>query len=384
MSKLEFSQNLEPTIGVEIELGLVDARTMELRSGIEEVLARLPSRYRASIKPELMQCYLEINSGVCRTVDEAEQDLRPKIAAVEETTDELGLGLLWSATHPFSCWKDQQITSTERYYRLVDLLEDMARQLVTFGLHVHVGVDSGDKAVAICDRIMPHLPTLLALSCNSPCWDGRITGLQSSRSKVMEGLPTAGLPFAMRNWSEYTWLVSHLIETGFIHTIREIWWDVRPHHNFGTVEVRVCDIPGSFEDVLALTALIQCLVKSLSDEIDNGIYLPEAHPMMVRQNKWRACRYGPRALLVDPRTHESMPVPQVVEGLLQRLRPTADELGCRRHLERVQELASGPSWADRQLSLIGELGPVEAARKSVEGSRLTARREVAGRSWRAA
>ena len=121
----------------------------------------------------------------------------------------------------------------------------MARRLVTFGLHVHVGVDSGDKAVMICDRIMRHLPTLLALSVSSPFWEGRRTGLQSHRSKVMEGLPTAGLPTLMRNWSEYVWLVNHMIDTGFINTIREIWWDVRPHHNFGTVEVRVCDMPGN-------------------------------------------------------------------------------------------------------------------------------------------
>ena len=177
------------------------------------------------------------------------------------------------------------------------MLQDMGRQLVTFGLHVHVGVDSGDKAVMICDRIMRHLPTLLALSCNSPWWDNRVTGLHSHRSKIMESLPTAGLPPLMRNWSEYVWLVNHLIETGFITTIRDIWWDVRPHHNFGTVEVRVCDMPGSLDDVLAITALIQCLVYGLSEEIDGGTYQHDHHPMMVRQNKWRrgAVRPGRRA-----------------------------------------------------------------------------------------
>ena len=207
--------------------------------------------------------------------------------------------LWWGATHPFSTWQDQRITPDDRYLQLVNLLQEMARRLVTFGLHVHVGVDSGDKAVMICDRIMRHLPTLLALSVSSPFWEGRRTGLQSHRSKVMEGLPTAGLPTLMRNWSEYVWLVNHMIDTGFINTIREIWWDVRPHHNFGTVEVRVCDMPGNLHDTLAIGALVQCLVKALSDEIDNGTYQHDSHPMMVQQNKWRAARFGNQAKLVD-------------------------------------------------------------------------------------
>ena len=176
---------------------------------------------------------------------------------------------------------------------------------MTFGLHVHVGVDSGDKAIMICDRILQHLPILLALSVNSPFWQGRNTGLHSQRSKVMETLPTAGLPPLMRNWSEYSWLLNNMIETGFIKTIREIWWDVRPHHNFGTVEVRICDMPPSLEDVLGLTALIQCLVYDLSEEIDRGTYQFDCHPFLIRQNKWRACRYGMDAKLVDAATHQA-------------------------------------------------------------------------------
>jgi carboxylate-amine ligase len=360
MKKLEFTRNDEPTLGVELELALVDGRTMALSSSVEPLLKLVPAEFAESIKPEIMQCYLEINSGVCRTVSQAEQDLREKVELVEGLADQLGVRLLWSATHPFSVWKDQAVTPNARYLMLVELLQDMARQLITFGLHVHVGVDSGDKAVMICDRISKYLPPLLALSSNSPCWDGRVTGMQSSRSKVMEGLPTAGLPYQMRNWSEYTWLINHLIETEFIHTIREIWWDVRPHHNFGTVEVRVCDMPGSLQDVMAIAALVQCLVKALSDEIDEGCWRAESHPMMVRQNKWRACRYGLKAKLVDPTTHETNTVPEVVEGLVRRLWSTAEELGCQPELHRVLGIASDTSWADRQLALLQETGsPVE-------------------------
>ena len=229
-------------------------------------------------KPELMQSCLEVNTGVCHTVAEAERDLRDKLAVIEQAAESLDLRLWWGATHPFSCWRDQLVTPDDRYYQLVNLLQEMARRLVTFGLHVHVGVDTGDKAVMICDRIMRHLPTLLAISSSSPFWEGRDTGLHSHRSKIMEGLPTAGLPTLMRNWSEYVWLVNHMVETGFINTIREIWWDVRPHHNFGTVEVRVCDMPGNLADALAIAALVQCLVKALSDEIDQGAYQHDCHP----------------------------------------------------------------------------------------------------------
>lgn len=375
MKKLEFTRNTEPTLGVELELGLVDERSMALTSAIQDVLKRVPASFAESIKPEIMQCYLEINSGVCRSVGEAREDLRRKVELVEGIADELGLRLLWSATHPFSRWSEQSVTPNVRYLQLVELLQDMARQMVTFGLHVHVGVDSGDKAVMICDRILQYLPMLLALTCNSPCWDGRVTGLQSSRSKIMEGLPTAGLPYPMRNWSEYTWLINHLIETGFIHTIREIWWDVRPHHNFGTVEVRVCDMPGNLQDVAAITALIQCLVKALSDEIDEGCWRHESHPMMVRQNKWRACRYGLRAHLVNPATHQAQSVQEVTEKLVRRLWNTAEELGCQEELHHILGMVSDQSGSDRQLRLLEETGePREMVRRMTELSRLSPRR----------
>jgi carboxylate-amine ligase len=232
----------------------------------------------------------------------------------------------------------------------------MARRMVTFGLHVHVGVDSGDKAIMICDRIMQHLPTLLALSCSSPFWAGRDTGLHSNRIKIIEGLPTAGLPPHMRNWSEYAWLVRHMIDTNFINTIREIWWDVRPHHNFGTVEVRVCDMPGNLADSLALAALIQCLVKDLSDLIDDGTYQLDCHPMMVRLNKWRACRYGNKANLVNSYSYATQTVPQIADELVRRLSDTAQDLECMSYLEHLRAMSRAPSWSERQIMLLKELG----------------------------
>jgi glutamate---cysteine ligase / carboxylate-amine ligase len=377
MAKLDFRRNDRPTVGVELELGLLDGETMALASAYGLVSARLTAdghmhEESSNFKPELMQCVLEINTDVCETVGGAERDLREKIAIVESACDALGLRLWWGATHPFSSWEEQRITPDARYLQLVNLLQEMARRLVTFGLHVHVGVDSGDKAVMICDRIMRHLPTLLALSVSSPFWEGRRTGLQSHRSKVMEGLPTAGLPTIMRNWSEYVWLVNHMIDTGFINTIREIWWDVRPHHNFGTVEVRVCDMPGNLTDTLAIAALVQCLVKALSDEIDHGTYQHDSHPMMVQQNKWRAARFGNQARLVDTNTYRVATVSDTVKRLVEMLQPTATELDCARYLNHCVTMATSPSAAQQQLNLMDETGdPVEVVRRLSEESRVS-------------
>ena len=374
MAKFEFCSNPTHTLGVELEFGLIDSESGALTSAIQPLLERLPGPVGKWCKPELMQCCVEVITDVCDGVEAVKADLSGKLVEVERACDELGVGLWWGSTHPFSLWCDQQITPTERYEDLVNLLQEMARRLTTFGLHVHVGVDSGDKAVMICDRIMQHLPTLLALTASSPFWENRDTGLQSHRSKVMEGLPTAGLPTLMRNWSEYVWLVNHMVDTGFINTIREIWWDVRPHHNFGTVEVRVCDMPGNLDDVLAVTALIQSLVAALSDEIDQGTYQHDCHPMMVRQNKWRAARFGNRAELVNSYTHEVQSVPEIVERLIRRLEGTAKSLGCLSYLESVQGTAERKGCSFQQTDLGAKsANPREMVQHLVDLGRITPR-----------
>ena len=371
MSPYTFASSPGPTLGVELELNLVDAQTLALRSGVVPILESLPPELHGSVKPELFQCYLEINTAICRDVAEVERDLTAKIKVVEQLARNQGMRLYWGGTHPFSRWQDQEVTPDERYLGLVDLLQETARRLVTFGLHVHVGLDSGDMAIMICDRILPHLPMLLALSVNSPFWQGRNTGLHSHRIKIMETLPTSGLPPLMRNWSEYTWLLNHMIQTGFIKTVREIWWDVRPHHNFGTIEVRICDMPPSLHHVLGLTALIQCLVRDLSEEIDRGTYQNNCHPFLIRQNKWRACRYGMEASLVDPQTFQSIPVRKVVHRLLDRLKDRALELGCSSQLEIVRELADRPTGSVLQLETYRQTGDLaEVIRRMLRLSHL--------------
>jgi carboxylate-amine ligase len=373
VSAYQFAKSDGPTLGVELELNLVDARTMALRSGALPLLESLPPELEHSVKPELFQCYVEINTAVCRDVEAVEHDLAGKILVLERAAAERDMCLFWSGTHPFSPWQVQDVTPTERYLGLVDLLQDTARRLITFGLHVHVGLDSGDKAIMICDRILPHLPVLLALSTNSPFWQGRNTGLHSHRSRVMETLPTSGLPPLMRNWSEYTWLLNHMVETGFIKTIREIWWDVRPHHNFGTIEVRICDMPPTLRHVLGVTALVQCLVQELAEEVDRGIYQYNCHPFLVRQNKWRAARYGMDSHLVDPQSFRAVPVRRTVHGLVERLRDRAQDLGCLPYLEIARELADEPTGSVRQLAAYQDANDLtEVVRRMIAVSHLSA------------
>ncbi|NQV22985.1 MAG: YbdK family carboxylate-amine ligase [Rhodopirellula sp.] len=368
MSALVFTRNDRPTIGVELELQLIDAESLALTNRIEDVLAALPEELRDVVKPELMQSYIEINTGVCNTVADASNDLRGKLEAIENVLDGMGIKLLWAATHPFSSWRDQKVTNNERYFRLVDLMQDVARRLVTFGLHVHVGVDTGDKAINVCDRMLRYLPLLLALSSNSPFWEDRNTGLHSNRSKIMEGLPTAGLPHVMRNWSEYVWIVNHLIETGFMNSIREIWWDIRPHHNFGTVEVRVCDMPANLKQVEGITALVQCLVVAISEEVEQGTYQLDYHPMMVQQNKWRATRFGADARLVLSQTYEQTSLAETVANLVTRLEAHAVKLGCLDELRSVVNIPAA-TGAKQQLAIFEQTASKqEVVRQMIENN----------------
>ncbi len=385
MADLHFRGNRWPTLGVEIELQLVDARTMALRSAIGDVLAELPEALHDSVKPEFMQCYAEINTGVCRTVDDVEADLAPRIRAVERAADRHGVRLVWAATHPFSHWRDQQITPDERYYRLADLLQETVVRPVTFGLHVHVGVESGDRAIAVANRMQPELPIPLAMSANSPFWHGRATGHHAHRIEVLEGFPTGGMMPPLASWAEFQDLLGRMQAAGFVESHRELWWDVRPSIENGTLEVRICDMPADLADLLGLTAMIQCLVQAASDEIEAesdsarpasasaSASASAPHPLLLRQNRWRACRFGPDAELVDPITLEARPARAAARALIDRLLPVADRLGCRRALAHAGAMIACPSGSERQLQLHRELGDLAEVLRRLSGrSRLSA------------
>ena len=360
-----FKGNPTHTLGVEVELQVIDAETLALSNSVQPILDRVPEKWSDKVKPELMQSYCEFNTDVCETVGEIERDLTEKLEWGQATAEELGLKLAWGGSHPFSPWYKQLYSPGKRYLWLTRAMQHITRRLVVFGLHVHVGVDSGDKAIQLCDRLLRHLPTLLALSTNSPMWNGRDTGLASYRSKIMESLPTAGLPYHMRNWSEYVWLVEHLIASNFIRSIREIWWDVRPHHEFGTVEVRVMDMPLNLPNLLGLVALTQCLVAGISQHINRGAYLIDCHPMIAKQNKWHAARYGMNATFVDPDTMKAVSATDAVRMLLERCRPFAETLGCTRELEMVNDILAHGTGASRQREVYQRTGNMREVMKSL-------------------
>lgn len=356
---LPFQSNAQPTIGVELELQLVDAASYGLKSAILDLMKSI-GEDQEWLKPELMQSYVELNTDVCTSVEEARRDLDGKLQKLYRAARSNGTKILWAGSHPFSSWMDQEISPNRRYEKLVELMQDTARRIVTFGMHVHVGVDSGDKAVMVVDRLMRYLATLLAMSVNSPFWVGRQTGLHSQRIKIMEQLPAAGSPPFLRNYSEYCWVVNQSIQSGFINSIQEIWWDVRPHPRFGTVEVRIFDLPPNLEDAMALTALTQCLVTALSEQIDNGVYQHDIHPIVVRQNKWKATRWGMRAELIDPVTHKTIPVREMIFFLYEKLKPYAERLGCVTELNHLITMLDRPSGAEQQMELYREHGNLEA------------------------
>ncbi|MCH2147875.1 MAG: YbdK family carboxylate-amine ligase [Phycisphaerales bacterium] len=341
----KFIPSPEHTIGVEIELGLIDRNTLELSNKIDCILDACPEKWNDAVKHEFMQSYCEFNTGVCNTVEDVRADFAEKFKWGYDVAEANGQTFLWSGTHPFSNWSDQLLSPGERYEWLMQTMQYVARRLVVFGLHVHIGVDSGDKAIQMGDRLLRHLPTLLALSSNSPHWGGTDTGLSSYRSKLMESLPTAGQPETLRNWSEYNWLIEHLMSTGFIHTAQEIWWDVRPCPHFGTIELRIMDTPICMKHLLGLVAVVQCIVAGISEDIDRGAYLYDSHPMIARQNKWQAARYGMEANFVDFDTMLAVPARQVARRLVDHCAPWAARLGCTKELGYLDEIIEHGSGA---------------------------------------
>ncbi len=244
---------------------------------------------------------------------------------------------------------------------------------MTFGLHVHVGVDSGDKAIRIGHRIQRYLPILLAMSANSPFWQGRATGHHAHRIEVLEGFPTGGMMPALGTWAEFLELLGQMQAAGFVESHRELWWDVRPNAENGTIEVRICDMPADLPSVLGLVAMIQCPVQSLSEEIDRGTKGSDPHPLLIRQNRWRACRYGIEAELVDPGTAGARPARAAAGSLIRRFEAISTRLGCRRQIAHALAMTGRPTGSERQLLLHREVGDLaEVVRRLAGRSRLSA------------
>jgi carboxylate-amine ligase len=339
------------TLGVEEEYMLLDAETFDLVQHIEAVLAAVAGHeLEDRINVELMQSVLEIATPVCRTAADVDAELRKLRGYVRSVATEKGLRVGSSGTHPFSLFERQRITARDRYRALVDQLQYVARRELIFGLHIHVAVDDAEKAIQIVNGLLVELASLLALSANSPFWRGEPTGLSSSRQMVFAAFPRSGPPPRFRDYADYAEVVGQLEKTGTIADYTHIWWDIRLHPRWGTVEVRICDAVTRVEHAVALAAYCQALVKLLSERYDRGEEIPSYHRILTTENKWLAARYGLEAPVMDLASgrRNRVPVAQLVRRTLRDIEPHARELGSERELEGIREILARGNGADRQ------------------------------------
>ncbi|MDP9390574.1 MAG: glutamate--cysteine ligase [Actinomycetota bacterium] len=357
--RIPFESSSRASLGVEWELQLIDRETGELSAGAIAILEEIRpegAEDHPKAKHELLQSTIEIITGVCTTVEEAKADLAGTLAEVSAAADRRGLGLLCAGTHPFTDWQSQLISPKERYLQLVERMQWLARRLQIFGVHVHVGVRAPEKAIPIVNALCEFLPHFLALSSSSPFWVGCDTGLASSRTKIFEAMPTAGLPEQLVGWDDFETFMETLISTNSIQSVREVWWDVRPHPEFGTVELRICDGLPTLDEIGAVAAMAQCLVEQFDNQLDRGYTLPTRPGWILRQNKWRAARYGLDADIVVDEKGTVRPVRQAILDLVEDLTPTAKRLGCAAELADVERvLAVGASY-QRQRAIAAATG----------------------------
>ena len=340
------------TVGVEEEYMLLDCDTFDLVQHIDTVLSAVSEdEFVARIAPELMQSVLEISTPVCHTAGDVDAELRKLRSYVAALARKQGLRVGSAGTHPFSLFERQRITARDRYRSIVDQLQYVARRELIFGMHVHVAIDDPEKTIHVMNGLLTHLAELLALSANSPFWRGEITGLASSRQMVFSAFPRSGMPPRFRDYSDYAEVVGQLEKTGCIADYTHIWWDVRPHPKWGTLEVRICDALTRVEHAVALAAYIQALVKFYSDRFDAGEEIPSFHRMLTNENKWLAGRYGLEAPLMDLAAgrRNRLPAAQLVKRTLRMLEPHARELGSDRELEGIRDIVSRGNGAARQL-----------------------------------
>jgi carboxylate-amine ligase len=342
------------TLGVEEEYMLLDGDTFDLVQHIDTVLAAVSGHeLEPRINAELMQSVLEIATPVCRTPADVEEQLRKIRAYVCEVARDQRLRVGSAGTHPFSLFERQRITARDRYRNLVDQLQYVARRELIFGMHVHVAVDDPEKAIQVVNGLLAHLAQLLALSASSPFWRGEPTGLSSSRQMVFAAFPRSGPPPRFKDYGDYAAVVGQLERTGCIADYTHIWWDIRLHPRLGTIEIRICDATTRLEDVVALTAFCQALVKHYCERYERGAEIPSYHRILTTENKWLAARYGLEAPVMDLATgrRNRVPISQLIRRTLKEIGPHARELGSERELEGVHEILARGNGADRQLRI---------------------------------
>ena len=348
--RIDFHASADYTLGVEWELALVDRRSRDLRNDASHLFARARPRipHPERLHQELLRNTVEIVTGICTTVGEAMDDLRGTLEPVLAAGDDLDLDLYGAGTHPFASWTGQQLTDGDRYQELMDRTQWWGRQMLIWGVHVHVGLPERDRVMPVLSALLNHYPHLQALSASSPTSGGIDTGYASNRALMYQQLPTAGLPFQFGTWAEFESFAHDQLTTGVIDELNEIRWDVRPAPHLGTLENRVCDGVSSFTDLAALTALMHCLVVDLDTRMAAGETLPTMPPWHVQENKWRSARYGLDAIVILDAASTERLVTDDLADLLVRLEPTAERLGCSAELASVSDVVAGGASYQRQ------------------------------------
>lgn len=368
ITPIEFSGSPTPTLGVEWEFALTDKVSGDLSNSAAELFAevgrRAPDR-AGKVHKELLRNTVELVTGVSTTTREAIDDLSATLDVVRSVTDGLGVDLYGAGTHPFAEWSTQLLTEGHRYAELINRTQWWGRQMLIWGVHVHVGIDRRDKVLPILTALLNYYPHLLALSSSSPMWSGQDTGYASNRAMMFQQLPTAGLPFQFQTWQEFEAFVADQKTTGIIDHLNEIRWDIRPSPHLGTIEVRVCDGMTNLVELSGVVALIHCLVVDLDRRLSAGEELPHMAPWLVQENKWRAARYGLEAIVILDSECDERLVTDDLTVLLKRLEPIADELGCMDELVRVADIVDHGASYQRQRTVHDQTGDMRAVVASV-------------------
>src|SRR5436853_3092156 len=348
------------TLGIEEEFQIVDPQTRELRSHVSEFLDEGKMLLGEQIKPEMIQSMVEVGTGICQNIQEARADITRLRAIVSQLARKKGLEIIAASTHPISQWKEQQIYDDPHYALLIEELQMVARSLLIFGLHVHVGVADRERQIHIMNASRYFLPHVLALTTSSPFWLGINTGLKSYRSEVFKKFPRTDIPDHFDSYQSFQRYVDLLIKTGCINDGKKIWWDIRPHPIFPTLEFRICDIPTRVDDTIAIAALFQAIVAKLTKLIEKNLGFRLYRRMLIQENKWRAVRYGLEGKLIDFGKQKEVPVRDLVLELLEFVDDVLDELGSRKEIEQIHTILERGTSADRQLQVYRETNDLTA------------------------
>jgi len=348
------------TLGIEEEFQIVDPKTRELRSHVSEFLEEGKMILGEQIKPEMIQSMIEVGTGICKNIEEARVDITRLRSIISGLAGKTGLAIVAASTHPFSHWEDQKIYDDERYSLLVQELQNVARSLLIFGLHVHVGVADLDRRIHIMNAARYFLPHVLALTSSSPFWVGHNTGLKSYRSEVFKQFPRTDIPDHFDSYSSFQRYVDLLVRTGCINDGKKIWWDLRPHPVFPTLEFRICDIPTRVDDTVAIAALFQAIVAKLTKLIEKNLGFRLYRRMLIQENKWRAVRWGIDGKMIDFGKQKEVPTRDLILELLEFIDDVVDELGSRKEIEHIHTILERRTSAEEQLRVFEETKDLNA------------------------